>query len=352
MPVLDSFLAVWFGFLCLIQDSNCQKWPNIKNNVNRKFVSVQYNSTKHVRELRIAFKGVLMLETTAFLGSIYETTFHQITDGSKLVQTVSQNIVVKDCDYTTDNSTILQFVQDFARDSKIFYGKEEGDVFSLYNNSTARDTNSSAFVFFRRRKFLKQFRDLIKIRHDVKICHRIANSIKRAHHLPKEEPVPVTDGDSFPLPSEGGTQRSKRRKRSSLFASFLMYPGTKWCGRGQLAKANDELGEDNELDVCCRDHDLCSPLIHPFNRKFHYFNYRFHAVLHCKCDEEFRRCLQQSLSPNANFLGKIYFNIMGSKCFVLRDTQVCKAYTWYGTCAEYKRDTVAHIKTQPYFTYL
>lgn len=129
MPVLDSFLAVWFGFLCLIQDSNCQKWPNIQNNVNRKFVSVQYNSTKHVRELRIAFKGVLMLETTAFLGSIYETTFHQITDGSKLVQTVSQNNVVKDCDYTTDNSTILQFVQDFARDSKIFYGKEEGDVF-------------------------------------------------------------------------------------------------------------------------------------------------------------------------------------------------------------------------------
>ena len=280
-------LCVVLGFFCLIEDSNGRKWPNTRKNRNRNFVSVRCNHTKNERELRIAFKGVFMLETTAFLDSLFETKLHQITDGTKLVQTVSQNGVVKDCDYTLDNSTILQFVQDFANDTKIFYGREEGDVFSLYNTSSSRDSDSaSAFVFFRRRKFLQQFRNLIKIRHDVKICHQIASNIKRSHHLPKERLLPVENGDSRFLPTEGGSAGRRRSKRSSLFASFLMYPGTKWCGRGQLATSFDELGEDNELDMCCRDHDFCNLIIEPFTRKFHYFNFRFHAVLHCKCDEE------------------------------------------------------------------
>ncbi|XP_062589808.1 uncharacterized protein LOC134251415 [Saccostrea cucullata] len=347
--IKEKFLILCLGFMCLVKYSNSRKWSEKKSNANKNFVSVRYNSFRHERELRIAFKGIFMLETTAFLDSIYETKLHQITDGSKLIQTVYQNGVIKDCEFSVENATILQFVQDFANDSNIFYRKEQGDVFSLYN-SNARDTNSSALVFFRRRKFLQNFRDLIKIRHDIKLCHKIANKIKRSHRLPREELIPVYDVETSPTNDRGGTKRSRRRKRSSLFASFLMYPGTKWCGRGQLATEYDDLGEDNELDVCCRDHDLCHHIIEPFTKKFHYFNFRFHAVLHCKCDQEFRHCLQQSLSPNANFLGKIYFNIMGSKCFVFKETSVCKAYTWYGTCAEYKTDTVAHIKTQPYFT--
>lgn len=280
----ERVLALCFGFLCSIQYSDGRKWSVINSGVNKKFVSVQYNSTRHDRQLRIAFKGILMLETTAFLNSIYETKLHQITDGTKLIQTVSQNGVVKDCDFSVNNSTILQFVQDFANDFKIYYRKEEGNVFSVYN-STADPTNASALQFFRRRKFLKQFRNLIKIRHDTKVCHRIANKIKRAHRLPKEENIPVKIDDSSRIP-KGWIKRSGRTKRSSLFASFLMYPGTKWCGRGQLATEYEELGDDNELDVCCRDHDFCPLIIEPFTKKFHYFNYRFHAVLHCKCDEE------------------------------------------------------------------
>lgn len=34
--------------------------------------------------------------------------------------------------------------------------------------------------------------------------------------------------------------------------------GTKWCGDGNKAKNDDELGRYSEVDKCCRAHDMCS----------------------------------------------------------------------------------------------
>lgn len=77
-------------------------------------------------------------------------------------------------------------------------------MFFLYNNFIVCDINFSVFVFFCRRKFLKKFRDLIKIRYDVKICYRIVNFIKCVYYFLKEELVFVMDGDLFFIFFEGG----------------------------------------------------------------------------------------------------------------------------------------------------
>ncbi|XP_033747321.1 uncharacterized protein LOC117332499 [Pecten maximus] len=142
----------------------------------------------------------------------------------------------------------------------------------------------------------------------------------------------------------------ERRKRS-FFNKYLIFPGTKWCGRGQIAKEYDELGDDQEADVCCRDHDCCQDIIPCFSTKYNYFNYRFHAILHCDCDKRFRGCLKQSVSPMASLIGRIYFNIMGSKCFNVVMEDVCVRRSWWGRCEEYEQQKTVKIEDQEPYSY-
>lgn len=39
--------------------------------------------------------------------------------------------------------------------------------------------------------------------------------------------------------------------------SRLIFPGTKWCGPGNTASSEEELGHFAETDKCCRAHDHC-----------------------------------------------------------------------------------------------
>jgi len=83
-------------------------------------------------------------------------------------------------------------------------------------------------------------------------------------------------------------KRNSRAKRAAFdFSSVLIFPGTKWCGKGDLAQCYDDLGDDTELDACCRDHDCCPYVIPPFSARFNTFNYRFHSLLHCDCDQRY-----------------------------------------------------------------
>nr|CAD7416952.1 unnamed protein product [Timema poppensis] len=46
------------------------------------------------------------------------------------------------------------------------------------------------------------------------------------------------------------------QKASSGQRGFI-YPGTKWCGPGNIAKHFDDVGRYAEEDKCCREHDHC-----------------------------------------------------------------------------------------------
>ena len=48
----------------------------------------------------------------------------------------------------------------------------------------------------------------------------------------------------------------------------------------------------------------------------------------------------------AKMIGKIYFNILGSKCFHFQETEVCAERSWWGLCQKYETQTVAEVKNQ------
>jgi hypothetical protein len=64
-----------------------------------------------------------------------------------------------------------------------------------------------------------------------------------------------------------------------------IFPGTIWCGAGNLAYSRDDLGIFPGPDRCCRNHDQCPLKLQPFQRRFGLFNARLHTVSHCACDE-------------------------------------------------------------------
>ena len=70
-------------------------------------------------------------------------------------------------------------------------------------------------------------------------------------------------------------------------------PGTKWCGPGWRTDKAVKFGGYAASDRCCRHHDLVCPLsINPGETLYGLLNDKFHAVMHCSCDDRFRSCLK------------------------------------------------------------
>ncbi|KAI8442043.1 hypothetical protein MSG28_005683 [Choristoneura fumiferana] len=95
----------------------------------------------------------------------------------------------------------------------------------------------------------------------------------------------------------------------------LIYPGTKWCGAGNVADSYDDLGSSRETDKCCRAHDFCPDVISAGETKYGLTNSAFYSRLSCECDEEFRRCLRTASTKTAKQIGTIYFNALRTQCF-------------------------------------
>ncbi|KAK2714551.1 hypothetical protein QYM36_008942 [Artemia franciscana] len=92
-------------------------------------------------------------------------------------------------------------------------------------------------------------------------------------------------------------------------------PGTKWCGRGDVAKSYEELGPEADIDRCCRAHDHCPIKIKPFKRKYGLTNISLYTKSHCDCDGEFEMCLRATKNPLADVLANFYFNVLKVSTF-------------------------------------
>lgn len=58
----------------------------------------------------------------------------------------------------------------------------------------------------------------------------------------------------------------------------------------------------------------------------------------------FRSCLKTTNTGAANFVGKLFFNIIQTKCFVLKTEKICTNRSWWGKCLHYEHKKQAHIR--------
>ncbi|XP_060703763.1 uncharacterized protein proca1 [Hemiscyllium ocellatum] len=119
------------------------------------------------------------------------------------------------------------------------------------------------------------------------------------------------------------------------------YPGTLWCGAGNNADSYDHLGEFAETDKCCREHDHCEHVIHPFAYSYGHRNLRLYTLSHCDCDTELKRCLRKVNDTSSMVVGQAFFNVLEVPCFDLAFKEQCVERYWYGWCKKYDHVLIA-----------
>uniref|UniRef100_A0A1W7RA16 Phospholipase A2 n=1 Tax=Hadrurus spadix TaxID=141984 RepID=A0A1W7RA16_9SCOR len=128
-----------------------------------------------------------------------------------------------------------------------------------------------------------------------------------------------------------------------LFKSLLIFPGTKWCGAGDVADDYDDLGIYEKTDKCCRTHDHCNDSIVGFETKYDLKNKDFYTKSSCSCDLRFHSCLYKKEAIHSDAVGHLFFNILQTQCFK-DEYPIVKCLKKWGiplireTCQKYKLD--------------
>ncbi|XP_076226279.1 uncharacterized protein LOC116427502 isoform X2 [Nomia melanderi] len=147
------------------------------------------------------------------------------------------------------------------------------------------------------------------------------------------------------LQNTTSNSRKQRKGKSRSRRDLFMIPGTQWCGRGHRATKYTNLGGFGTADACCRRHDTACPFfIPPFETRYGFFNWGISSMMHCACDERFRTCLRMAGTSSANFVGKIFFDVLRTKCFTLKPQKVCAKWSWMGKCQRHEYRKQAHIR--------
>ncbi|KAF0768877.1 group 3 secretory phospholipase A2 [Aphis craccivora] len=73
-----------------------------------------------------------------------------------------------------------------------------------------------------------------------------------------------------------------------------------------------------------------------------------HAIYHVLAETRkvaaFRSCLKTIGTGSANLIGKLFFNVVQTKCFVLKRVRVCTKKTWWGKCHRHENRKKAYIR--------
>lgn len=107
-----------------------------------------------------------------------------------------------------------------------------------------------------------------------------------------------------------------------------IYPGTLWCGSGNQARSEHEVGLFRNTDICCKLHDKCPSFIEPGKEHKGLKNKGLFTRSHCKCDQIFYDCLKNIDTLVSNKIGYTYFNILRPKCF-RKQYRVTGCEKWY-----------------------
>ncbi|XP_066454685.1 protein PROCA1 [Eleutherodactylus coqui] len=143
------------------------------------------------------------------------------------------------------------------------------------------------------------------------------------------------------LSADTSGRRGGSREQHVRVKRGFTYPGTLWCGAGNNAVEKGDLGEHKETDSCCRTHDHCEHVIHPFTYSYGYRNYFWHTISHCECDDKFKDCLRKVNDTASRVVGQAFFNVIQVQCFELAFKEQCVERHWYGWCKKYENESLA-----------
>ena len=242
--------------------------------------------------IKVRWNNLTGMET-----KIQNYRLQQITNGHDILQLWYIDDQLVDCEFSEDPETIKRLTVD----------PPNGTCHELFTNS--RDDGNGELQLQPEAMFVSQ-RNLL-----INQCDQLHTLIRRR-------------------------LKSKRWKRADL----MTFPGTNWCGKGTTSDHFKQLGRRSSTDRCCRDHDHCKYTILPLTRKYHLFNYRLYVISHCDCDERFRSCLRISNTGSSNLVGKMFFNVVQTKCFVFKKEPTCKKRSWWGKCLKFGKIRKAIVR--------
>ncbi|KAI7800616.1 uncharacterized protein proca1 [Triplophysa rosa] len=145
-------------------------------------------------------------------------------------------------------------------------------------------------------------------------------------------------------PKEANSDAADNNKTLRRSKRGFTYPGTLWCGAGNIAEHYDQLGEFAETDKCCRVHDHCPYVIHAFSSNYGYTNFKWHSLSHCDCDNALKECLRLVNDTSSRVVGQAFFNVIEVPCFEFSYEEQCVERHWYGMCKRYDKVPIAVIR--------
>lgn len=246
-------------------------------------VMIRSESRLGETEIRARYGRFLALESVIPGVGEEGLYYRKVTDGRFYIQAIykgRENMV--DCDLTKadEGDGQSEFVSNFEEKEKELRQQHH------MSNVTITHLDSSS----RRDDLLQHLLDMPTLK---KVCRRLHRQLK--HELRakskfnrhKENAADAFNhliGQDVPL-SNSKKDSKKTSHQGSSRAKRFIYPGTNWCGNGNAALDYDDLGDNVATDKCCRGHDHCPYTIEGFQTKYRYFNFRFHTLSHCHCDE-------------------------------------------------------------------
>lgn len=264
-------------------------------------------------ERRFSLNGIALKETAAVFtlnGTKEGAVLRQMTDGRHLIQLIyDADLSLQDCEYITDMETAIAFQQKLTT--------EYQQLSSIGRNTTIR-------IIEKRSDLPEDLARSAVYRRMKAECRQLHSRMRKAARQSED-------------------QSSVRRRREA--DDLYIVPHTKWCGKGNRADGPSNLGGYAAADRCCRQHDMqCPQHITAWSEKFGLYNSRPYTAMHCTCDDRFRSCLKQANTAASNLVGKLFFNIIQIKCFVLKPEKVCKKSSWWGKCTQNEWKKRAHLR--------
>lgn len=345
-----------------------------KDNDNN-FILIDYLSDGE-RERRVSWNGLAGKETS--IGDTSKSlSLWQLSDGRSFIQMIyTSDGQLMDCEYLRQKKLVADFLNRFYAEIEVARARNFTSPLSIPRNHHSLVSDHDFREYLDNGVATPEMEDLqysvqefqdgqsaawpqdafglrnltyIRLESDGDVPEDLREQLnyRRLKHQCDQRHLQMRDlahGLQSSDPQEQQTAGETLQRHKRAIADWFLSPNTKWCGKGHSAERYHHLGGASRADMCCRQHDYCKLNIPGMTTKWDLFNYRPYTISHCSCDQRFRTCLKMADSSDANMVGKLFFNIVQSKCFVLKPETVCTKTSWWGKCEKKVRRKRAHIR--------